>query len=526
MNRNLLWRGILIVFIVGILAWSAYPLNEKLNLGLDLQGGMHLVLQVETRDALRAETETDMDRAVRVLEDEAGITGVQARRVDDTTFALTGIPPGRDAEVDDVATDFFVNWSWSRDGDRVVFYMRDSYESETRRLAVAQARQTIRNRVDAYGVSEPVITAQADKERIVVQLPGVDDPERVKDLIQSTAFLEFRLVEWPEPGAGGAQSREAVLANFGGQLPDDVEVMVEEIQDPDTNQVVGERYWALEDSSIVTGRDLKNARPGLGQFQQPVVNFSLKAEAAETFGEATGANVGRGLAIVLDGKVVSAPRINSQIRDQGMIEGDFSQQEVQDLVTTLRSGALPAGITYLEERTVGPSLGQDSIEQGRRAGLIGLALVVLAMLVVYKVTGINAVVALGLNVVLVFGALAYFGATLTLPGIAGIILTVGMAVDANVLVFERIREELRKGRTVRSAIAQGFDKARSSIFDANITTLIAALFLFQFGTGPIRGFAVTLSVGILSSVFTALFVSRWIFDFLTSRRGRAERLSI
>ncbi|MFP3939348.1 MAG: protein translocase subunit SecD [Acidobacteriota bacterium] len=526
MNRNLLWRGILIVFVVGILTWSAYPLDEKLNLGLDLQGGMHLVLQVQTLDALRAETETDMDRAVRVLDSEAGITGVDARRIDETSFALTGIPPERDGAVDDVAEDFFVNWIWTRDGERVVFQMRDSYEDETRRLAVAQARQTIRNRVDAYGVTEPSITGQPEEERIVVQLPGVDDPERVKDLIQSTAFLEFRLVEWPEPGSGGAENREAVQAEYGGQVPDDVEVMVEEIRDPETKQVVGERYWALEANSIITGRDLKNARPGLGEFQQPVVNFTLKAEAADTFGEATGANVGRGLAIVLDGKVVSAPRINSQIRDQGMIEGSFTQQQVQDLVTTLRSGALPAGITYLEERTVGPSLGQDSIEQGRRAGLIGLALVVLAMLVVYKVTGINAVVALGLNVVLVFGALAYFGATLTLPGIAGIILTIGMAVDANVLVFERIREELRKGRTVKSAITQGFDKARSSIFDANITTLIAALFLFQFGTGPIRGFAVTLSVGILSSIFTALFVSRWIFDFLTSRRGRAEKLSI
>ena len=526
MNRNLLWRGILILLVVGILAFSAYPLDEKLNLGLDLQGGMHLVLQVLGEDALGAETDVAMDRMVRLLGEEAEITGVTARHVDMTSFALTGIPAAQDDAVDDVVDEFVGDsWNWSREGDRLVFEMADWYESETRRQAVRQARQTIGNRVDAYGVSEPVISTQEEKERIIVQLPGVDDPERVKDLIKSTAFLEFRLVEWPDGGSGGAASREAVLAQFGGTLPDGVEILEEEIRDPATDDVVGERFYAVQDTAVVTGRDLKNARPSLGDFQQPVVQFTFSPEGGDAFGRLTGANVGRGLAIVLDGKVVSAPRINSRIEDQGVIEGQFTQQEVQDLVTKLRSGALPAGLEYLEERTVGPSLGQDSIDQGLRAGWIGGLLVVLTILVVYKGAGVNAVVALALNVVLVFGALAYFGATLTLPGIAGIILTVGMAVDANVLVFERIREELHKGRTVRSAIANGFDKARSSIFDANVTTLIAALFLFQFGTGPIRGFAVTLSVGILSSIFTALFVSRWIFDLVTSRRRR-ERLSI
>lgn len=229
---------------------------------------------------------------------------------------------------------------------------------------------------------------------------------------------------------------------------------------------------------------------------------------------------------MLDGIIESAPNINSQIRDAGIIEGSFTQREVEDLSTVLRSGALPAGVTFLEERTVGPSLGQDSIRRGLRAGLLGFGLVVLAMMFYYKVSGINAVVALLLNIVVIFGALAYFGATLTLPGIAGIVLTVGMAVDANVLVFEHIREELRKGRTVKSSIEAGFAKALSTVLDANITTLIAALFLFQFGTGPIRGFAVTLSIGILASLFTAIFVSRWIFDLVLSRRQRVDRLSI
>ncbi len=290
--------------------------------------------------------------------------------------------------------------------------------------------------------------------------------------------------------------------------------------------MVGEQYYAVQRRPVVTGRDLKTARPGLGEFNQPVVNFFLTHEGGELFSQATGANVGKGLAIVLDGRVVTAPRIKSQIADSGLIEGGFTSQEAEDLSTVLRSGALPAGITYLEERTVGPSLGQDSIDRGLRAGLLGLLLVVLAMLLVYRGSGINAVVALTLNMVFIFGALSYFGATLTLPGIAGIVLTIGMAVDANVLIFERIREELRHGRTVKSAIEAGFGKALSSVLDANVTTLIAALFLFQFGTGPIRGFAVTLSIGILASLFTAIFVSRWLFDLLLSRRRRVERLSI
>jgi len=276
----------------------------------------------------------------------------------------------------------------------------------------------------------------------------------------------------------------------------------------------------------MTGRELKTARPGLGEFNQPVVNFFLTAEGGSIFSDVTGANVGKGLAIVLDGNVQSAPRIRSQIGDSGIIEGGFTQQEVEDLSTVLRSGALPAGIVYLEERSVGPALGQDSIDQGLKAGIIGLSLVVLTMFVVYRLTGINAILALSLNIVLIFGALAYFGATLTLPGIAGIVLTIGMAVDANVLVFERIREELRHGRTVKSAVSAGFGKALSSVLDANITTLIAAIFLFQFGTGPIRGFAVTLSVGILASLFTAIVVSRWLFELILSRKQRVERLSI
>ncbi len=525
MNRSLLWRGVLIVGLCSVAAFSAYPLKERLRLGLDLRGGIHLVLQVEVDDAVRSESTKDMDRLLQELKD-AGLGGVAGRATEIGSFEVSGVPVDRDSKVGEIVEEYLPGWSWQRRGGQLRFDMEPSNLSEIRHLAVVQAVETIRNRVDEFGVSEPVIQRQGlDTNRIVVQLPGVDDPERVKKLIKNTAFLEFRLVAYPTRGGSAAGSREEILRHYGGRVPENVEILTQTARD-ERGQALGQSYYAVEKRPVITGRDLKNARPGLGEFNQPVVNFFLTFEGGKLFEEATGNNVGRGLAIVLDGKVVSAPNIRSRIGDSGLIEGSFTRQEVEDLSTVLRSGALPAGITYLEERTVGPSLGQDSIEQGLRAGLIGLALVVVTMLVVYRRTGFNAILALTLNIVLLFGALAYFGATLTLPGIAGIVLTIGMAVDANVLIFERIREELRHGRTVKSAVDAGFAKALSSVLDANITTLIAALFLFQFGTGPIRGFAVTLSIGILASLFTAIFVSRWIFDLLLSRRRRVDYLSI
>ncbi len=524
MNRSLLWRGVLIAAVVATAAFSAIPLDESINLGLDLRGGIHLVLQVESDDAVRSETNKDLDRFVEEAKD-AGASGAVGERVGDSSFRVTSAASLDDAKVHQIVEEYLPGWAWRRSGDELRFDMTPQNLGDIRNLAVVQALQTIRNRVDAFGVSEPVIQRQGlDSRRIVVQLPGVDDPERVKNLIKSTAFLEFRLVDFPL-GGGGASTEAEILGNYGGRLPSNVELLTGTISD-DLGRVIGRQYYAVGKSAVVSGRDLKTARPGLGQFNQPVVNFSLTHEGGQRFAEATAANVNKGLAIVLDGNVVSAPRIKQRISDSGIIEGSFTQQEVEDLSTTLRSGALPAGITYLEERTVGPSLGQDSIDQGYRAGLFGGALVILCILLVYRLSGLNAILALTLNIVLIFGALAYFGATLTLPGLAGIVLTIGMAVDANVLVFERIREELRFGRTVKSAIDAGFGKALSSVVDANITTLIAALFLFQFGTGPIRGFAVTLSVGILASLFTAIVVSRWLFDLVISRRQRVERLSI
>ncbi|MEM6705380.1 MAG: protein translocase subunit SecD [Acidobacteriota bacterium] len=523
MNKELLGRGAVILAIVGLFAFAAFPLDQKIKRGLDLSGGIHLVLEVVTEDALRAETDTDIGRLTREMEDN-GITGLIGESTGDSSFLLRGLNASNDGALRDVVRDFLPNWTYSRNADGVSFSRRDAADSEIRESAVNQAVQTIRNRIDEFGVAEPVIARQGlGTNRIVVQLPGVDDPERVKDTIKSTAFLEFRLVD---ANGGPFDSRQALLAMYGGSLPPDVEIFEEDVRDETTGVVLDTLYYGLEARSMITGRDLKDARPSLGEFNAPVVSFSLGADSAARFGELTSSNIGRAMAIVLDGKVQSAPVIQGRITDQGQISGSFTQQEVDDLSLVLRSGALPAEIKYLEERTVGPSLGQDSIEQGLQAGMWGVILVVCTMLLVYKLTGVNAVIALAFNFILVFGALAYFGATLTLPGVAGLILTIGMAVDANVLVFERIREELRAGKTVKAAVASGFANALSSVLDANITTLIAAVFLFQFGTGPIRGFAVTLSIGILASVFTAIINSRFLFDVILNRKGRVENLSI
>ena len=523
MNNSLLWRGILIFAIVLGAAVVAYPPEEKINLGLDLRGGVHLVASVETDKALASETDTTMSSMIATLEDRdvPGADGVQTGQ---DSFTLSGIDTAFEDEVRTAVRDFFAGWSVRRSGEDFLFTRSDAGSATVVDDTIRQAESTIRNRIDQFGVAEPVIHRQLGTNRIVIQLPGVDDPERVKELIGKTALLEFRLVDWPTDGIGAA-SREEVLAHYGGSIPERIILVPQEIRDAE-DQLLETRYWGLESRKIIDGNDLRDARPDRGQFNEAVVGFSLKADAADRFGEITGNSIGRGLAIVLDGVLQTAPTINARISDSGIIEGRYTAEEVQDLVLTLKSGALPAKIDYLEERTVGPWLGRDSIDRGLRAGAIGASLVVLAMLVVYKLTGINAVIALLLDFVLVFGALAYMGATLTLPGIAGIILTIGMAVDANVLVFERIREELRNGRTVRAAVQSGFSKAFSSILDANVTTVIAALFLFQFGSGPIRGFAVTLMAGIFASVFTAVFVSRWLFDLFLSRRARVEKLSI
>ncbi len=519
MDKKVLWRVVLIVVVVGLAAWSLY--RKPIKYGLDLSGGIHLVLQVNTDDAIKAE----LDDAAQRIVAQAKEKGIQLGAVEVEPSQLrfkVGVPGEFDrAALRDLAETYLSDYQITQGADSWTFRFPPNLEKTVRDQAVRKGLETIRNRVDQFGVSEPVIQRQGSEgDRILVQLPGVDDPARVKEIISSTAFLEFK-----EVAAGPAADRQSLLAATGGQVPPDDELLQGTRRGVE-GQAVGKEYYLLKKASIIAGRELRMARRSQDEYGQPVVRFDLVPSAADKFGQYTGSHVGTFMAIVLDGKVMSAPRINARITDSGIIEGNFSIQEAEDLALVLRAGALPASITYLEERTVGPSLGRDSVVRGVRSAIAGLIIVMLFMVVYYKKSGLNANVALMLNLVLLLGAMAYFGATLTLPGIAGVILTIGMAVDANVLIFERIREELAVGKTVRAAVDTGFSRAFGTILDANLTTLIAALFLFQFGTGPIKGFAVTLSVGILASVFTAVFVSRTLYMIALGGRDRVESLSV
>jgi len=399
--------------------------------------------------------------------------------------------------------------------------MKPSVANDTRKKAVQQAIETIRNRIDQLGVSEPVIQEHGLGDyQILVQLPGVDDPARVKEIMQSTALLEIR-----QAIGGPYPSEDAAMQANNGVLPPDTVLMQgsngQHGQDEQSNA-----YWLISRTSAVSGSELRSADAGTDENGRADVNFTLNGEGGRRFAAFTGAHVGDKLAVVLDNRVKSVATIQEQIHDQGRITGSFTPQETQDLALTLRSGALPAGIKYLQEVTVGPSLGADSIRAGVRAAVIGMLAVMIFMLIYYRAAGINADLALFLNLVILLGFLGFSGATLTLPGIAGVILTVGMGVDSNVLIFERIREELRHGKTPSSAVDQGFAHAWTTILDTHVTTIVSAVILFLFGTGPVRGFAVTLSVGLLANLFTAVFVSRVIFEAILNRHKRGEALSI
>jgi preprotein translocase subunit SecD len=519
MQRKLMWRWLLIGAVTAAAVFFMWPPDKKIHLGLDLKGGIHLVLQVNTQDALRAEIDDVMER-VRVDLTEKGFAPASLQRLSEGNGFEFGPASNTPAKtLDKVIDDRLAEFSVSR-GVKVTATLKPEVVRAIKDIAVRQGLETIRNRIDQFGVAEPVIQRQGmEGDRIVIQLPGVDDPARVKDLIRATAFLEIK------PVVSVAPTEEALLAATNGKVPEDSEILSGDVEDME-GRVTGREYYLLKKASVVTGRDLRNARRSQDQYGQAAVSFTLNPEGANKFGAYTSAHIGDRMAIVLDNKVRSAPVIRGHITDSGIIEGNFSVQGAEDLALVLRAGALPASITYLEERTVGPSLGRDSVIRGLRAGLVGLVLVVAFMLVYYKGAGINADAALILNALLLLGALASFKATLTLPGIAGIILTIGMAVDSNVLIFERIREELLLGKTVRNAVDLGFGRALSAIIDSNLTTIISALFLFQFGTGPIKGFAVTLTIGLTISMFTAVFVSRSIFDLILSRRERVTSLSI
>ncbi|MFN0122380.1 MAG: protein translocase subunit SecD [Blastocatellia bacterium] len=505
-------------------------LGENIRLGLDLKGGTHLVLQVQVDQAIKKMTDDNAGKAKALLtEKKIAFTNVATPSI--TQIVVDTADTSAHTQIRDELIKDFGDTVWDSttrtNPAAVIFNLKPLAANQIREQTTEQVKNTVENRINAFGVAEPTIQLRGRKEdhQVLVQMPGVDNPERVKQLIRTTSALEFRAVV---PPATLHPTREEAITSLGGQIPVDREVL--EINEPRAGgrSIVG--WYVVEKAPVITGMDLRNAQGVPAQMGVGYnVAFQLKPDGAEKFGTYTAkAAVNNDLlAIVLDGKIRSAPSIRSEIRENGQIEGNFTREEAEDLGMTLRSGAMPAGIRYLEERTVGPSLGADSIRQGIRASIAGLALVVVFMLFYYKLSGVNAVVALVLNLLILLAGLAMFGATLTLPGIAGVILLIGMAVDSNVLIFERIREEIRGARPIATAVDVGFNKALVTIIDTHVTTIVSCLFLYVFGTGPIRGFAVTLVIGLLANLFTAVYVSRSMFMWALQRQGpRAESLSI
>jgi preprotein translocase subunit SecD len=538
MQRNLRWKAILIIAVIGACIYGVIGLpgsksellanlKRNIRLGLDLRGGTHLILQVQVQDAAKAEAQQVIERLKEQL-GKANISYASMDRNDPTTVAETdsiqvnirGIPIDKSGDFRRLATERFPDWVLTPvNSTDYRMNMRPSALLALKTDTVENTMRTIEQRINGLGLTEPVIQqyGRADAQyEILVQLPGVDDPARVKQIMQTAALLEVDEVK-----DGPFPSREAAMAKHGGVLPLNTKLVK---MAPGRGE--GDSWYLLSRNSVVTGRDLRNARPGRDEFQRWEVDFTLTPDAGRRFGRFTEANIGNRLAVVLDNQIRSVATIQNRIEDTGRITGLSSQQEASDLSLVLRAGSLPAGIEYLQERTIGPSLGADSIHEGIVAGIAGLIAVVVAMLVYYRGAGINATLALILNAVILLAALSYFGAVLTLPGIAGIILTIGMAVDSNVLIFERIREELRAGKAVVAALDTGFSKAFLTIIDTHVTTIVSCAFLFMFGTGPVKGFAVTLVLGLMANLFTAVFVSRVIFDYELFRKRQVPSLSI
>jgi len=527
---NLQWK-VLAVVAVGVLfsALGIYPIvaarygvhspgflmDKALKLGLDLKGGVHLVLRVETDDALKGETDIEMERLREELSNrKINVTGATA--VSPTQFRVDGVPPAQDADFRQAATEVQTNFDrGSNVNGSYTFTMKANVAINLRDEAVVQARQTIERRVNELGVTEPSI-AQQGADQILVQLPGVTDVDKAKSIIGSPGKLELKIVE-----GGPSPTKESLLVN--GQVPDGMEIVSGSSGTPGDSGTV---YYTVRRAAAVTGRDLRNARPSLDQNNLPAVSFTLNSDGGRRFGKVSSENIGRLLAIILDGRVQSAPRLEGRITTDGQIFGSFTQEEVQNLSLILRSGSLPARMTYLEERTIGPSLGADSIRSGIVSSIVGLGLVVAFMLIYYKLSGVNAIVALIFNLVILLGLMAYIGAVMTLPGIAGFVLTMGIGVDSNVLIFERIKEELEAQRGVRASINAGFNRVFWTLVDTHIAAGISCAFLFQFGTGPIRGFAVTLFIGLLSNLFTSIFVSKTLFEMVLANRQQVTTLSI
>jgi preprotein translocase subunit SecD len=496
--------------------------HRGLSLGLDLQGGIHLVLEVEEERAV----EIAVDRYRKAIDDllkEKKMAVESARREGSSTIVITLQKETDGDDVRKLLDEAFSNFVLqSPSGTRLVYELRSTEVERVKTAAINQALETLRNRIDQFGVAEPLIQ-RLGVNQIAIQLPGVKDPQRAKDLIQETALLEFKLLEESKvaldlPSQVEKGQEDKVRKDLEGKVPEGSEILFESaVSEPD-----GRAYsipYLVKKDAVLTGDVLQDARVTIGDFNEPIVSISFDSKGAREFDLLTAANIGKRMAVVLDGKVYSAPVIRDRISGgRAVIEGTFTTAEANDLAVVLRAGALPAPLKTLQDLTVGPSLGQDSIDKGLRTTIIAGTLVLIFMIVYYRLSGLIANMAVFLNLICLLGALSGLNATLTLPGIAGIILTIGMGVDSNVLIFERIREELRQGRPVRLAVDSGYDKAFLTIVDSHVTTLITGLALFLFGTGPIKGFAVTLCVGIAINLFTALVGTKIVFDFLNRRK--------
>jgi preprotein translocase subunit SecD len=544
MNKNLGWKVGLIIaavllFLYGIFGVPAEfsgdalasalvspsAMRHGINLGLDLKGGTHLILQVQVNDAVNFETDNAIE-SLKAAFKSAKITYSEITKPDPNNrpeqIVIKGVGPQSRTQLQEAVQAKLPDYDLSPGTENSwTVTLRPQALNQLKEGAVDQAIETIRSRIDELGVNEPIIERHGlGQYQILVQLPGVDDPARVKEIMQSTAMLEIKLV------LGGLYANEQEAR---AQHQADDSLILQGSAVTRSSSDTGEEWYAVTRSSVVTGRDMRQQGASASRDEengQPDVVFNLTNEGGRKFAQFTGAHIGDKLAVVLNKRVREAATIQSQIHDQVRITGGFTEQSAKDLAFVLNSGALPAGITYLEERTVGPSLGADSIRAGVRAAIVGMIAVLVFMLIYYKAAGVNADVALVLNLIILLGVLGFIGATLTLPGIAGVILTVGMGVDSNVLIFERIREELRNGKTPPSAVEQGFGHAWITIVDTHVTTIVSAAILLIFGTGPVKGFATTLIIGLFANLFTAVFVSRVIFDWILSRKAVGEALSI
>uniref|UniRef100_Q029K4 Protein translocase subunit SecD n=1 Tax=Solibacter usitatus (strain Ellin6076) TaxID=234267 RepID=Q029K4_SOLUE len=539
MKKNLTARTVIIVVTILICVFGiigipksgadiARNFSDNIRLGLDLKGGTHLVLEIQVQDAVKADADQTAERLKEDLKKQnitwASMDTPDVAKVEDAdnmAITIKGVPATQSSAFRSLVGERYPTYLLTATSSTdYTMKLKPTDLQDLKVDTVKRAVDTIGNRIDQLGLAEKSVQQYGEagkKYEVLVQLPGVDDPARAKELIGTAAVLEIVDVkEGPFP------SREAALSQKGGILP--LGTKLARTKPRGTQD--GEQWYLVAKNAVISGREMRNARPGQDEFRKWETNFSLSQDGGRRFGRYTEANIGNKLGVLLDNQLVSVATIQSKIEDSGRITGLGSEEEAVDLSRYLRSGSLPAGVVYLQERSIGPSLGADSIHQGLMAGIAGLLAVIVVMLVYYKRSGLNAVLALILNTVLLLAAVSYFHAVLTLPGIAGIILTIGMAVDSNVLIFERIREELRSGKSVIAAVDAGFGKAWWTIVDTHVTTVVSCAFLFLFGEGPVRGFAVTLTIGLIANIFTAVFVSKTIFDYELSGRRQLTELSI